>query len=81
MADLADQIRKQVCFYFSDSNIVRDNFLKGKVAENADGWVPLDIIASFKRMTQLSPDIEVVVEALRTADPELIEACRRSVAV
>lgn len=37
---LAKQIRRQVEFYFSDSNLPKDNFLKGLYDQN-NGWVEI----------------------------------------
>jgi hypothetical protein len=43
----------QVEFYFSDSNLPRDNFLKEKVAEDAEGFVDVALLCIFSRMNQL----------------------------
>jgi len=62
---LKARILKQVEFYFCDSNIVNDKFMKGEVAKNEEGWVEIKVIASFKRMKALTEDLEVVAAALR----------------
>ncbi|CAA6661008.1 unnamed protein product [Spirodela intermedia] len=46
----AKKVLRQVEFYFSDSNLPRDNFLKNAVSENEDGLVSLSLICSFTRM-------------------------------
>ncbi|KAJ6847952.1 la protein 1-like [Iris pallida] len=43
-------VLRQVEFYFSDSNLPRDNFLKKSVQESEDGLVSLGLICSFTRM-------------------------------
>ncbi|TYI79879.1 hypothetical protein E1A91_D05G052300v1 [Gossypium mustelinum] len=48
--DVAKAVLRQVEFYFSDSNIPRDNFLKKKINENDDGMVSLALICSFSKM-------------------------------
>ena len=63
-ASLASKILKQVEFYFGDANLPRDKFLLAKMQEDADGWVPIQTIASFSRMAQLSQDVAVVAESL-----------------
>ncbi|EPX74811.1 uncharacterized protein SOCG_02293 [Schizosaccharomyces octosporus yFS286] len=63
-------VLKQVEFYFSDSNLPRDKFL-WTVSQKNDGWVPIETIASFKRMRRYQP-LEAVVAALRKS-PELLE--------
>lgn len=57
-------IRKQVEFYFSDSNLPMDKFLFGKVGGSENNPVELDIIRSFKRMRHFEP-LEAIVDALR----------------
>ncbi|KAL2410942.1 hypothetical protein ABEF94_002659 [Exophiala dermatitidis] len=57
-------IRKQVEFYFSDSNLPHDKFLLGKVGGSQNNPVELSIIHSFKRMRHFQP-FEAIVEALR----------------
>ncbi|KAK1312835.1 hypothetical protein QJS10_CPA07g00758 [Acorus calamus] len=46
----AKKVLRQVEFYFSDSNLPRDNFLKKTVSESDDGLVSLALICSFARM-------------------------------
>lgn len=44
------KILRQVEFYFSDSNLPRDKFLRTSVEESEDGLVGLPLICSFARM-------------------------------
>ncbi|KAL0432330.1 UNVERIFIED_CONTAM: La-related protein 1C [Sesamum latifolium] len=60
---LTHMIVKQIDFYFSDDNLVKDNFLRTKMDEH--GWVPITLIASFRRVQQLTKDIPVILESLR----------------
>ncbi|KAL0347476.1 UNVERIFIED_CONTAM: La-related protein 1B [Sesamum calycinum] len=60
---LTNLIVKQIDFYFSDDNLVKDNFLRSKMDEH--GWVPITLIASFRRVQQLTKDIPVILESLR----------------
>lgn len=39
-----------VQFYFSDSNLIKDKFLKTLISEDEDGWVPIEKLATFKRV-------------------------------
>ncbi|PWA96796.1 RNA-binding protein Lupus La [Artemisia annua] len=44
---LHDPILKQIEYYFSDDNLVKDNFLRSHMDE--EGWVPVTLIAGFRR--------------------------------
>ncbi|KAL7159364.1 hypothetical protein ABFS83_01G022200 [Erythranthe nasuta] len=48
--ETAKKVIRQVEFYFSDSNLPRDNFLKKTISESDDGMVSLALICSFSRM-------------------------------
>ncbi|XVF48523.1 hypothetical protein PTKIN_Ptkin03bG0197500 [Pterospermum kingtungense] len=48
--ETAKAVLRQVEFYFSDSNIPRDGFLKKKISESEDGMVSLALICSFTKM-------------------------------
>ncbi|KAE8721726.1 La protein 1 [Hibiscus syriacus] len=48
--DTAKAVIRQVEFYFSDSNIPKDDFLKKKIKESQDGLVSLALICSFSKM-------------------------------
>ena len=62
------EIKKQIEFYFSDSNLKGDKFLREKI--NADPFVDLAILSTFSRMKTLNPslDIAVLKEALKDSE-------------
>eukprot|EP00762_Andalucia_godoyi_P003771 ANDGO_08490.mRNA.1 La protein homolog len=62
--DIKTKARNQVEFYFSDSNFLSDKFLRTQAASNPDGFVPLSVIASFKRMAELTSDLAMIRESL-----------------
>ncbi|RCK63894.1 La [Candida viswanathii] len=64
--DFEEKVKKQVEFYFSDSNLQSDKFL-WKIYEANDGWVELKTILTFGRMRQYRPE-EKVIEALQKSD-------------
>ncbi|KAL7629488.1 hypothetical protein AAE478_001008 [Parahypoxylon ruwenzoriense] len=57
-------IRKQVEFYFSDSNLPEDDFLWNKVDGTNNKPVPLSLICNFSRMRRFKP-YSAVVKALK----------------
>lgn len=70
--DFDDKVRKQVEFYFSDSNLQTDKFLY-KIYQANDGWVELKTILTFGRMRQYRPE-DKVVEALRQSEKLVLSA-------
>ncbi|XP_051150938.1 la-related protein 1B-like [Andrographis paniculata] len=60
---LTSKIVKQIDFYFSDDNLAKDKFLRSKMDEH--GWVPITLIASFRRIDQLTKDVPLILESLR----------------
>ncbi|KAF3529750.1 hypothetical protein DY000_02036762 [Brassica cretica] len=77
--DTAKSVLRQVEFYFSDSNLPIDDFLKKTVRESDDGLVSLGLICSFSKMRaylklgdskgdEVSEDtIKAVADTLRTS--------------
>ncbi|XP_010271823.1 PREDICTED: la protein 1 [Nelumbo nucifera] len=77
--ETSKKVLRQVEFYFSDSNLPRDNFLKKSVSESEDGMVSLALICSFSRMRShlglgdLKPDdvseetVRAVAQTLRNS--------------
>ncbi|KAL9539052.1 hypothetical protein MBANPS3_010499 [Mucor bainieri] len=73
VATEAEKIRKQVNFYFSDSNLPYDKFLWTLRANTPEGWIPLETIASFKKMKMITEDFDTIVKALKEVDSEIYE--------
>lgn len=69
--ELKDKIIKQVEFYFSDANILKDAFLLKHVRRNKMGYVSIKLITSFKKMKSLTKDYRAVAYSLRHS--ELLE--------
>ncbi|KAL4737983.1 hypothetical protein BDV11DRAFT_144317 [Aspergillus similis] len=72
------EIRKQVEFYFSDSNLPMDKFLLSKVGGSKNNPVPLELLHSFKRMRRFQP-FSAIVEALKAS--EILELTDNDTAV
>ncbi|KAJ3575925.1 hypothetical protein NPX13_g3870 [Xylaria arbuscula] len=80
------EIRKQVEFYFGDSNLPEDKFLWEKVGGEENKPVPLSLICSFSRMRRFKP-YEAVVKSLKASNffvidgPDGEETIRRKNAI
>eukprot|EP01060_Flectonema_neradi_P013940 TRINITY_DN2065_c1_g1_i1.p1 TRINITY_DN2065_c1_g1~~TRINITY_DN2065_c1_g1_i1.p1 ORF type:complete len:337 (+),score=105.66 TRINITY_DN2065_c1_g1_i1:46-1056(+) len=60
-------MQKQICYYFSDSNIMGDKFLLGKVKDNAEGWVDLSVLATFNKIKQITAEVAEIAACLEGA--------------
>ncbi|XP_071923455.1 la-related protein 1B-like isoform X1 [Coffea arabica] len=58
-------IVKQIDYYFSDANLVKDDYLRSNMDD--DGWVPIKLIASFPRVQHLTTDISLILDSLRAS--------------
>ncbi|XP_027360921.1 la-related protein 6A isoform X1 [Abrus precatorius] len=63
--DLKLKIIKQVEYYFSDENLPTDKYLFGFIKRNKEGFVPISVIASFRKMKKLTRDHSFIVTALK----------------
>lgn len=53
-------------YYFSEENLMRDFFLRRKM--DAEGFLPVTLIASFHRVQALSTDVSLIIEAVKESD-------------
>ncbi|KAL8158589.1 hypothetical protein V2J09_000126 [Rumex salicifolius] len=60
---LREAIVKQIEYYFSDENLLTDHYLLSQMDDQ--GWVPISVIADFKRLKRLCTDIGFILDALR----------------
>lgn len=65
-----DKIKEQMEFYFSDANFSKDKFMQARAKEN-DGFIPISVFLTFKRMKNLDADVEKIKEAM--ADSKMVE--------
>ncbi|KAI1480289.1 hypothetical protein F4774DRAFT_90142 [Daldinia eschscholtzii] len=71
-SDNPHEIRKQVEFYFSDSNLPGDKFLWTQTDGSNNKPVPLSVICNFSRMRRFKP-YSAVVEALKSSKHLVVE--------
>ncbi|MGH0168324.1 UNVERIFIED_CONTAM: hypothetical protein FKN15_057837 [Acipenser sinensis] len=72
MSSLEKKIGDQIEYYFGDHNLPRDKFLKEQIQLD-DGWVPLETMIKFNRLSCLTTDFKVILEALSKSQTGLLE--------
>ncbi|VDH92774.1 La-related protein 7 [Mytilus galloprovincialis] len=65
MKALYGRIKQQMEFYFSDSNLNRDRFMKKQIVDAEDGYISLDIFLRFNKIKDMTLDASVIASALK----------------
>jgi len=72
VSPLEKKIIRQVEYYFGDVNLGRDKFLIEEIKKD-EGWISLETMTKFNRLTQLSSDADVICAALKKSSAGLME--------
>ncbi|MFS7970242.1 putative la-type HTH domain, winged helix-like DNA-binding domain superfamily [Helianthus anomalus] len=59
------RIVSQIDYYFSNDNLVKDTYLRKNMDEQ--GWVPVSLIAGFKKVLYLTDNIQLILDAMRAS--------------
>jgi lupus La protein len=59
-----EAIRKQVEFYFSESNYRKDTFLRAAAESDPEGFVPISVLLTFNKLKLLTTDVKEVADAV-----------------
>ncbi|KAK8451624.1 hypothetical protein SEVIR_6G239200v4 [Setaria viridis] len=63
----ARKVVKQVEFYFSDINLATTEHLMKFITNDPDGFVPISVVANFRKIREIVSDRSLLVAALRTS--------------
>lgn len=72
-----DALRRQIEFYFSLDNLLRDIYLRRNM--DANGWVPLSVVANFTRVRMLTDQPQQIVTCLAVS--QVVEASPNNTAL
>jgi hypothetical protein len=64
-ASTEERVRKQIEFYLSSSNLMKDKFLRPIVQADPKGYVDVSMFANFPRVQSITRDSSLLVRALR----------------
>ncbi|XP_049393958.1 la-related protein 1C-like isoform X1 [Solanum stenotomum] len=62
---LHTRIVNQIDYYFSNENLIKDTFLRQNMDEQ--GWVPVTLIAGFKKVMELTDNIQLILNVVRSS--------------
>ncbi|PKA54733.1 hypothetical protein AXF42_Ash000568 [Apostasia shenzhenica] len=65
--EVVQKITKQVEYYFSDANLATTEHLMRFITKDPDGFVPISVVASFKKIKALVHNNILLANALRTS--------------
>ncbi|KAL6588190.1 hypothetical protein OROMI_001168 [Orobanche minor] len=63
---LHSKIVNQIDYYFSNENLVKDTFLRQNM--DGGGWVSIKLIAGFKKVMQLTDNIQLILHAIQASN-------------
>ncbi|KAL9148499.1 hypothetical protein ABFS82_12G045300 [Erythranthe guttata] len=63
---LPSRILNQIDYYFSNENLVKDTFLRRNM--DNEGWVSVKLIAGFKKVMQLTDNIQLILDAVQASN-------------
>ncbi|KAI9022293.1 hypothetical protein CLU79DRAFT_792644 [Phycomyces nitens] len=75
--DKSLQLKRQLEYYFSRQNLVSDNYLTSHMDNNL--YVPIDLIAGFKRVQLWTTDRDLIVSILRSSPVVEVDALGQKV--
>ena len=66
-----EAIKRQIEFYFSDSNFRKDAFLRGQAQADPNGYVTIQVLLTFNKLKALTTDVAVVADVMK--DSEVVD--------
>ncbi|KAF2593915.1 hypothetical protein F2Q70_00045500 [Brassica cretica] len=74
VSDLSSRIVSQIEYYFSDENLVSDDYLKSLM--DNQGWVDVFFIAEFRRIKALTDDIDLILRSMGSSTTVEVQVLR-----
>ena len=62
------KIKKQIEYYLSDDNLQHDEFFHNKISENKEGYLPLDLITSCKKVKDANWTLDEIISAINASE-------------
>ena len=65
---LLKQVKFQIEYHFSDTNLSMDNYLLSRMHEDSEYWVPVKTVANLTKIRSLTENEATVLEAIKDSD-------------
>lgn len=59
------EIKKQMEFWLGDENLARDEFFRGKITENSEGYIALDLFLNCNKFKKAEMDVKQMAEGIK----------------
>jgi hypothetical protein len=79
LTDSEVAVQRQIEFYFSDANFRKDQFLRQQASQSQEGWVPIAVLMTFKRLQALTTDPACVAKVMSRSSAVLVNAEKTAV--
>lgn len=76
---MSAQIKRQVEFYFSDSNYRKDTFLRAAAESDPEGFVPISVLLTFNKLKSMTTNVSEVAAAIEDSDALVLNATKDKV--
>lgn len=63
---LKQNVQAQIEYYFGQENLIKDWYLRSSLM-NEEGWVPLQLLAGFRRVQSMTTDLSIIQEAVASS--------------
>lgn len=78
-ASVVERVKEQLEFYFSDSSMRKDHWLRSKAREHPELYIQLGFLVAFKRIRNITKDVSIIAEAADLTDIVTLNTDRTAV--
>jgi len=69
--ELISKIVTQVEYYFSDENLIKDEFILKHIRRNKDGFISLKLLSSFRKVKVITKNCKLVAHCVKVGSKKL----------
>lgn len=73
-----EEVKRQIEFYFSDSNFRKDSFLKAQAAADPNGYVAISVLLTFNKLKAMTTDAALIADIMSSSESVDVSADKLS---